>query len=1331
LPAWGEASGAAAAADFDRDGDLDLAIGSRFTPAHYPLSGGARLLANDGSGKFTDETKSRCPALADAGCVASAMWLDVDQNGWPDLVLGTEWGPVRLYLNRGGKLVEATEEWKLAGLPGFWFGLAAADFDGDGDLDVLAAYYGQQARVYTNNGSGTFSAGAAVGTATRQVNAAAVGDLDNDGDIDIVLVASGNTAALGQNETYLNNGTGTSFNANAFGTGTDPSTAVALGDIDGDGDLDVLVGMASTTASLAYLNGGNGSLTLTHTFTGFNSTTCVMLFDADGDGDMDAALGSSTQADAVFLGDGAGSFGAARTFGGTNTRAMDFVDADADGDLDIVVGIGSASFANRIHFNEIGSQSLVHTASPSMAHEAIGMVTVSVARVGSTTGMVSVDYATNDGTATNGVDYTGTNGSLMWGHGDGAAKTFTIAIAEDAAVEANETINIVLSNASGASISSSTIVLTILDNDTMPTVAFAQATTDVNEDVGNAAIQVSLSNPYQQVVSVAYASGGGSATAGVDYTAVNGTLTFQPGETSKSFDIAISDDAQQESSETVTLTISGPSNATLGAITNAVLTILDNDAMGLTLSYDSASITVDEDAMTATVTVELNQAPGTTVTVDYATSNGTASAGNDYTASSGTLTFMASETSKSFTIDISDDSLDEDDETITVTLSNAMGASLPGTATATVTIIDDDDSPTVGVAMTTLSVAEDAGSVSVTVSLSTASGRAVVVNYATADGTASAGTDYTSTSNTLNFAAGETSKVVMISITDDSADEDAESFALNLSGAGNATIGSSNATITINDNDAAPSVGFAMTTASIDEDMSPLSLTVTLSAASGKTITVDYASSNGSATAGSDYSAATGTLTFNAGESSKTIDLVVLDDNADESDETFLVTLSNPTQATLGANTMVTATIVDDEDTPEVAFTMVTHTVAENAGMMTVDVALTTTSAAALSVNFAALPGSASATLDFVNHSGTLNFAAGETQKTITMMIVDNMIYEASEDFTIVLSFPSAGLLLGTNSTATITITDDEAQPTLSFASATPSVTEDATNLAITLNLSGATQANVGFEFTAMAGSASSPEDFDAISAQAGTIVAGNTSVNVMVAIKEDLLDEDDETITLTLGNITIAAAGTVAATLTILDDDAMPSVAFMASSMSGNEDAGTITIKALLSSASGRSVMVDYASSDSSAIAPADYDAANGTLTFNAGVTEQDIVLTINDDALIEGSESFFVTLTNPVNATLGSNIVSTLTILDDESPPELVFGQAMPNAFENAGMLDVEVKLSKASGLTVMVDFATSDGSALAAGDYTAQSGTLTFMPNETSKIVSIALIDDLLVE
>jgi len=299
------------------------------------------------------------------------------------------------------------------------------------------------------------------------------------------------------------------------------------------------------------------------------------------------------------------------------------------------------------------------------------------------------------------------------------------------------------------------------------------------------------------------------------------------------------------------------------------------------------------------------------VTMTASTADGTAKAIEDYRQTIAAITFAPGETFKTVVVDVFADTTVEPDETFRLRLSNVVNAAVvtPGEAAG---LILNDDLPALSVGSVT--VAEgNAGTTAAVfpVTLSAPFAKTVSVGYATANGTASAGTDYVAATGTVSFAPGDTSKTITVLVNGDTAPEAGETFTLTLSGPTNAVLGAAVGTGTIANDDAATlSIG----NVSVTEGNAGTSaaFTVTLSPASAQTVTVAFATADGTATAGSDYTAASGTLTFEPGETTKTIPVAVIGDTAFEPNETFSVTLSGPTNASLVAATG-SATLVNDD----------------------------------------------------------------------------------------------------------------------------------------------------------------------------------------------------------------------------------------------------------------------------------------------------------------------------------------------------------------------------------------------------------------------------------
>ena len=297
------------------------------------------------------------------------------------------------------------------------------------------------------------------------------------------------------------------------------------------------------------------------------------------------------------------------------------------------------------------------------------------------------------------------------------------------------------------------------------------------------------------------ATSAGSASVDVDYTTASGTASF-PNGGCKCVDVLVNvlGDLEEEAAETFTVTLSNPAIATI-ADGSATGTIFDDDGPPAIVLVD---VIVDESAGNASFDVMLTSSDTDTVTVDYATVDGTGLAGSDYTTTSGTATLLPGDTVETVEVPVLDDVVAEEEEAFTLNLSNPVGATIERSA-ALGTIVDTDADPVITVG--DASVAEgDAGSsnATLTVSLSAASEKTVEVDYATSDGTAAAGNDYSAAAGTLTFAPGDTDEHIAVPVLGDMTDEGEETVAVGLSGESNATVSDGSAVLTIADDDDAP-----------------------------------------------------------------------------------------------------------------------------------------------------------------------------------------------------------------------------------------------------------------------------------------------------------------------------------------------------------------------------------------------------------------------------------------------------------------------------------------------------------------------------------------------
>jgi hypothetical protein len=526
--------------------------------------------------------------------------------------------------------------------------------------------------------------------------------------------------------------------------------------------------------------------------------------------------------------------------------------------------------------------------------------------------VVTFDWATAAGTATGGVDYVTASGSRSIPAGATSA-TVAITVNGDTLDEVNETFTLSLSNPGNATIADGSGAGTITDDDAAPGLSIGDVSlTEGNAGTTTATFTVSLAAASGKTVTFDWATAAGTATAGVDYVTASGSRTIAAGATSATIAITVNGDVVDEANETFTVGLSNPSNATI-ADGSGTGTITDDDALP-TLSVDDVSVTEgDAGTTTATFTVSLSAASGKTVTVGWATADDDAVQPADYTAGSGTLTFLPDDTSETFAVSVKGDAVAELDEMFRVTLAAPVEATLADAA-GIGTIVDDELLPVIDIDEPIALEAD--GVITFSVTLSHGSGSPVTVDWTTAAGTASNGSDYFDTNGTVTFAPNDTLETVQITVNDDATFEHDETMALNLANASGAPIGDAQGIGTISNDDDAPGVTIADASVTEgDAGQRMLTFQVSLAGDTDLDATVGFAAAGGTASAGTDYLAATGTLTIPAGETTATIDVVVNGDATYEVDETLSVTLSDPSNAQLVDGT-ASGTIRNDDKAP-------------------------------------------------------------------------------------------------------------------------------------------------------------------------------------------------------------------------------------------------------------------------------------------------------------------------------------------------------------------------------------------------------------------------------
>jgi hypothetical protein len=418
-------------------------------------------------------------------------------------------------------------------------------------------------------------------------------------------------------------------------------------------------------------------------------------------------------------------------------------------------------------------------------------------------------------------------------------------------------------------------------------------------------------------VGVRYATADDTATAGQDYTLKSGLLSFAAGQVRKTVTIPIKNDSLDEPAQTFTVALSDPTGGVLAAPDVAVVTIEDNDVGG-TVAFARATYGAHEFVPKATITVRRTGGSASGVVVPWSLSNGTATAGEDYVAASGSVTFGAGQMQRTFTVSLINDKVDEpiDAETVNLALGTPVGGAVLGAqATATLSIYDNDHGGTVQFQLASFSVGESAGVATIRVTRSAGTAQDATVAYAVSDGTAVAPGDYQAGAGTVTFAAGQRVATFEVVVQPDGDAEgyEAVSLALGTPGGG-ATLGPrAQAVLSIVDDDGSV-VSFDRAAYSVGEGLARATVTVKRTGSMAGTVTVQYRTADDSATAGSDYGARSGTLSFGPGATTKVFTVPIVRDADDEPDESLDLILENPTGTAVGAQQgQATLTILDND----------------------------------------------------------------------------------------------------------------------------------------------------------------------------------------------------------------------------------------------------------------------------------------------------------------------------------------------------------------------------------------------------------------------------------
>ena len=554
-----------------------------------------------------------------------------------------------------------------------------------------------------------------------------------------------------------------------------------------------------------------------------------------------------------------------------------------------------------------------------------------------------VAYRTIDGSASAGADYVSEEASIFFSTGQ-TSKTITVAVSQDAVDEVDETVILELFSPGGGAVFAGggptlRATGTILDDDGNGSnlAFFVSSTSLVEGDNGTkqALFEIKLSQPATSKMIFDFATANGSATAGVDYTAKSGSVTFAVGQQSAFVAVDVAGENAIEHSEAFSLNVISRNNL---PAQSGTATILDDDAGGgsvpvISVSGGQLSEGYSGTAATRVIsfTVTLSEPASSNFYVAYRTIDGSASAGADYVSEEASIFFSTGQTSKTITVAVSQDAVDEVDETVILELfSPGGGAVFAGggpTLRATGTILDDDgNGSNLAFFVSSTSLVEgDNGTKQALfeIKLSQPATSKMIFDFATANGSATAGVDYTAKSGSVTFAVGQQSAFVAVDVAGENAIEHSEAFSLNVISRNNLPAQSGTATILDDDAGGGSVPVISVSGGQLSEGYSGtaatrvISFTVTLSEPASSNFYVAYRTIDGSASAGADYVSEEASIFFSTGQTSKTITIAVNQDALIEPNETVILELFSPGGGAVfaggGPTLRATGTILDDD----------------------------------------------------------------------------------------------------------------------------------------------------------------------------------------------------------------------------------------------------------------------------------------------------------------------------------------------------------------------------------------------------------------------------------
>jgi hypothetical protein len=543
-----------------------------------------------------------------------------------------------------------------------------------------------------------------------------------------------------------------------------------------------------------------------------------------------------------------------------------------------------------------------------------------------------------------------------------------------------------------------------------------------------------------------------------------------------------------------------------------------------------------------------------------------------------------------------------------------------------------------------------------------------------------------------------------------------------------------------------PAVSIAATDASAGEPANDGHFTVSRTGDTSSSLLVYYSTSGSTASSGYDYAALPGYVYIPAGQSSAVVSVAVIDDSTVESSETVRLTISSNAAYTIGSPSYATVSIADDDIAvvkPTVTVTATDASAGEPANDGSLTISRTGDTSGNLLVYYSTSGSTASAGTDYAALPNYVYILAGQSSASIPVDVIDDTTVESSETVRLTIS-SNAAYSIGSPSSATVTIADDDTQPpaenksVVAINAADSSAGEPSNHGYCILSRTGDTSSSLRVYYSTSGSTASAGTDYAALSGYVD-FSSGQAYAVIYVVVYDDYTTENSETVNLTISsNAAYTIGSPSSATVTIADNDGTPVekpvVTISATDASAAEPSNDGAFTISRTGATSSSLLVYYSTSGSTASSGADYKALPGYVYILSGQTSAVISVDVYDDSTVESSETVRLTLSSNTAYTIGSPSYATVTIADDDSAPveKPVVTIAAPDAYAGEPANDGYFRISRTGDTSsnLLVYYSTS-GTATAGTDYAALSNYVYILAGQSSVDIPVVVYNDSAVE